>query len=352
MNADTHPGRVRIHSGLSEGLSWPVIGHEWAVELLAQAINIGRLRHAYLITGSQGIGKRTIAIAFAQAIVCSETNAPCLECRTCTLVAQGKHPDVTSITPLVSGKLIKRDKIVIEPIRELIYHFSLRPIEAPRRVAVISDFEYATEAAANALLKTLEEPPGDGLLILTSESTDHLLSTIVSRCEHLALRPLRRGMVQRALTEGWNAPAEKAELLAHISAGRLGWAVRMVNDDDALERRFALLDDMAKILSGSRVERFSYADLLSKDREAVRDALYLWQSWWRDVLLIASGSRSPLTNIDHEAEVNAGARLLTIAQACQAVESIRTCLEQIEKNANARLALEVLMLKLPRLYSN
>ena len=126
----------------------------------------------------------------------------------------------------------------------------------------------------------------------------------------------------------------------------------MVNDDDALERRFALLDDMAKILSGSRVERFSYADLLSKDREAVRDTLYLWQSWWRDVLIVASGSRSPLTNIDHEADVNAGARLLTIAQACQAVKSIRTCLEQIEKNANARLALEVLMLKLPRLYSN
>ena len=352
MPIDNRTEDIYLHTGSMSTHCWPVVGHDWAVESLAHEISAGCLGHAYLITGSSGIGKHTFATAFAQAVLCSEASTPCGECRTCRLIAQGKHPDVSVLTPVISGKLIKTAKIVIEPIRELIYRFSLRPVEAARRIAIISGFESATDSASNALLKTLEEPPGDGLLILTAGSTNQLLPTIVSRCEQLALRPLPRAEVKQALTERWNAPHDQAELFAHLSAGRMEWAVNMLNDSEALEQRMDLLDDMGNLLIASRVERFAYASLLQKDRQTVIKALDLWQSWWRDLILVTSGACTALTNIDREVELRSVARQLDPERAAQVVVAIHTTLEQMEKNANVRLALEVLMLELPWIDSN
>ena len=121
MNTSNQAEDIQVHDDSTSFSSWPVIGHEWAVATLANAINTDCLRHAYLITGAPGIGKYTLAMAFIQALLCSEAISSCGECRTCSLIAHCKHPDVEVITPVISGKIIKTGKIAIEPIRKLIY---------------------------------------------------------------------------------------------------------------------------------------------------------------------------------------------------------------------------------------
>ena len=331
---------------------WGVVGHEWALATLAHHILAGRVQHAYLFTGAAAVGKRTLAVAFARALLCEEGNAPCAEanqCRTCTLIAAGKHPDVRMLAPVISGKIIKTAKIGIEPIRELIRQFSLRPMETERRVAIITDFEAAGHAAADALLKTLEEPPGNSIIILTAESAADLPPTIVSRCARMALRPLQRAVVQSALSELWGCAPEQAELLARLSGGRLGWAVDLRSDESALEARAQRLSELRTLLPAARVERFAYADELRKDRGALVAALDLWGCWWRDVMHVAAGANTAITNADRSADVRLAADQLTAAEAARAVASVRAAQARLEHNANARLALEVLLLDLPRI---
>ncbi len=327
--------------------AWPVIGHEAVIHALARDLAAQRLRHAYLFTGPAAIGKHTLAIAFAQAIQCEAPDAPCGHCRTCQLIAQQRHPGVHVLLPEVSGKIIKTAKIRIETVRDLIRQFALKPMEGARRVALLVDFESANAESANALLKTLEEPPGAGILIVTAASPEALLPTIVSRCEHVALRPLPVAQVQAALQARWQAPAAQAELLAQLSGGRLGWAVGMLQDGAALERRTQHLDTLQTLRSATRRERFNYAESMREDRDAVVEALGLWLTWWRDALLLVHGSRAAITNLDRAAELQACAGKLDPNRAMRFVEQLLGTLQALNQNANLRLALEALLLQLP-----
>jgi DNA polymerase-3 subunit delta' len=227
----------------------------------------------------------------------------------------------------------------------------LKPVEAARRVARLLGFDAANPEAQNAFLKTLEEPPGPATMLLTAERADDLLPTIVSRCEVVALRPLPRAAVQEALITRWLVTAERAELLAHLSQGRLGWAVRMQADEAALDARTQRLDDLAALLGGSRVARFAYAERLAKEGsiERIQETLDLWLAFWRDVLLAGSGAAAPLANPDREADIRRLAESVSPAAASQVMAGLRRTGELLEKNANARLALEVCLLDWPRL---
>ncbi len=336
-------------------MSWDLFGHELVIERLRRDIAQDRVRHAYLFTGPAGIGKRTLVAEFAQALLCQPADPaaepPCGQCRHGMLFARGSHPDLLTVEPIVSGKSVRAAKIKIDPVRELIHDLQLKPVEGQRRVARLLRFDAANAESQNAFLKTLEEPPGQAVLLLTAERADDLLPTIVSRCEVVALRPLPRETVRSTLITRWLVPAERAELLAHLSQGRLGWAVRMQQDEAALAARAQRLDDLSALLGGSRVTRFAYAERLSKEGslERVQDTLDLWLAFWRDVLLAASGAEAPLANPDREAEIRRLAAAVSPAEASQVMHSLRRTGELLEKNANTRLALEVCLLDWPRL---
>ncbi len=327
-----------------------LIGHEWAVEMLQRDLAHDRVRHAYLFTGPAGLGKRTLAAEFARALVCSGPTPPCGQCRNCTLAARGAHPDLLTVAPLESGKRVRAEKIKIEPVRQLIHALSLKPIEARRRVARLLRFDAANVETMNAFLKTLEEPPANVVILVTAESADDLLPTIVSRCEVLALRLLSLAAVREALITRFLVPAERADLLAHLSGGRLGWAVRMHADEAAFDARAQRLDDLQSLLRASRVERFAYADRLAREGslDRIQETLELWQSFWRDVMLAAAHAEAPATNPDRAADLQRVAAALTPAAAQGVVENLRRTGELLEKNVNARLALEVLLLDWPR----
>jgi DNA polymerase-3 subunit delta' len=321
--------------------SWPVVGHDWAVTLLLRAVQGGHAAHAYLVTGLEHIGKSTLARTLAQALNCTGQPVPCGQCRACKLIAAGKHPDLHLVAP--EGNTLK-----IDQVRALQHDLALAPMEGRSRVAILEGMDKATAEASNALLKTLEEPPPHVVLVLIAPEAEALLPTIVSRCQLVALRPLSVQAVHHALVERWGVDDARAQTLAHLSGGRLGWAIMAAQDESVLARRAQLLDDLARLAGQGRVERFAYAEEMAADSAAARETLKLWQTWWRDAMLLASGSDAPLTNSDRLDALRHHAEQFGVEQARSAASGIAQTLWQLDHNANARLALEVLMLDLPR----
>ncbi|NDJ77089.1 MAG: DNA polymerase III subunit delta' [Chloroflexi bacterium] len=322
--------------------TWPVIGHDWAVTHLSRAIAHGRTRHAYLVTGPDQVGKATLARAFAQAVNCTGELPPCGGCRTCRLIMQDLHPDVSIVEAEREGGTLK-----IEQIRALQRTLALRPFEAHYRVAILRRFHEARPQAADALLKTLEEPPSHALLILTTSATDALLPTILSRCQPLHLRPLPINTVRQALEQHWQAAPDTAHTLAALSGGRIGWAVRALENPEALEQRNAALDLLEQSLLGQRQQRFDQAQALARDKTEALQTLALWVSYWRDVMLFACGSQAVVTNVDRLDGLQDLARIVGIDAAQQALAATRRTITHLHQNVNTRLALEVLMLDYP-----
>ncbi len=324
---------------------WKIIGHRWAVQRLQSAIANAHFSHAYLFTGPPGIGKMTLAQAMTSALLCSgeEEKRPCGRCRACQLNAGEAHPDLHVVKSGQPG-----DSLKIDQIRELQHQLALTPVEGNRRVAILNRFEEATTSAANALLKTLEEPPAYVVLIVLASDPDQLLPTIFSRCQHVPLRPLPIALVKQALSERWRASTEDAEVLAHLSNGRLGWAVRMFKDEKALQRRERRLEDLDQLLAASTTERFQYASKLARDPVATYETLELWLSWWRDVMLRGADANSSLTNVDRYETIQRHAQHFDVEEANAVLKSLRKTIDRLDRNANSRLALEVLMLDLPR----
>jgi DNA polymerase-3 subunit delta' len=325
--------------------NWNVVGHHWAVDMLEKHVVHGTTRHAYLLAGAPGLGRRTLALRFAQALNCQTPVAPgvpCRQCRDCKQIAAMQHADLTVIQAEAEGGTLKVDQI-----RESRRTLTLKPYQSKYRVALFLRFQEANDNAANALLKTLEEAPSYAVLILTADNPEQLLPTIVSRCEVLRLRPLQVEEVQKEL-ENRGVEGGRAKLIAHISGGRFGYAQRLIEDESLLERREERLNDLQSLISASRVEKFSYADKLARDKESMRQAILVWLSYWRDVMLRTAHASTPLVNVDRNVEIEDLAQRLDLSMARRVVSGLEDVLEKMERNVNARLLAEVLLLDLPK----
>lgn len=352
--------------------TWPIVGHTAAVRLLQRSLADGHLAHAYLLVGPPNVGKTTLGLTFAQALLCEDEAArsqgvACGRCAGCRKVRERTHPDLRVIEPDSGGdddsgagasesdvagaarskrKAASRVQIKIETVREVQRDLSLRPYQGARRVVLLTQADMLNDAAENALLKTLEEPPPYALLILTAEDAETLLPTTVSRCQQVPLNPVPAPTIAEALVAQGQSPDDAARL-ARLSGGRVGWALQAARDTNLLARRVAHLDGLARVLKAPRVERLALAEEMAKKPEALSDLLLLWQGWWRDALLTQAGCGEWVTNVDQRPLLDQAAQRRSLETLAQALRATRQTADELERNANPRLALEVLFLSWP-----
>ncbi len=340
-------------------MNWDIIGHEWAVDFLRRSIGGGRAAHAYLLSGPSSVGKSLLALRIAQGMNCDTGGPdPCLACRSCRRIERGNHPDVriagmtTQAAGLKPDEAARQKELKIDTVREWLADINLRPYEARRRVFILHDAERLTDAASNAMLKTLEEPPPYATLLLVAHTAGALLPTIVSRCQPIKLRPIPRAAVAAALRERYNLAAGDAELLAAWSGGRVGWALRMAEAPDEIAARQAQIDALLAIQAQPRDLGFRWAEERAKeyragDQVAVFAALELWQSLWRDVLLAAAGCADQILHVDRRAEIERAARRYRLADIHSFTMRLDETAKQLRKNVNPQLAIENALLHLP-----
>jgi DNA polymerase-3 subunit delta' len=331
---------------------WQVIGQDRVVSLLQHSLESGTLVHAYLLVGPAHVGKMTLAVNLAQALNCESPERPCGVCPSCEKIAAGTHADVRVIGLTRNEDEAEARLIGIDQVKEIQHSASLPPFEGRHKVFIIDGAELLSIEAANCLLKTLEEPADKVTFILLTVNEKLLPATVVSRCQRLEMPPVSIDQEAGALTEKFEVEPERARLYAGLSRGRPGWALEATRDEGLLRRRDEEIDRLLGIIKADNEERFDYVARLAarfnQNRGAVYDLLELWVDFWRDLLLVKLGRDDMITSIDRKKEIVDLAGGYRLIQIRNYIGSIRAAGAQLRQNVNPRLALEVLVLDIPR----
>lgn len=342
-----------------------IIGHTQVLSVLDRAVVDGRIRHAYLFLGPARVGKATVARWLAARLNCRESPAPCGRCPSCLRIQRGAHPDIRSLQipgdrdeslglplePLEKLSRAAERSIGIEQVRALQHDAALAPNEATWKVYQILGAELLTLPAANSMLKTLEEPPPNVVLILTIPDGADLLPTLVSRCQIVRFGFVSIDEIRSGLQTKLGVDSERADVVARLAGGRPGWAIEAASDEGMLRERDRAVDDLIAATRPGFLERLAIAERVaagySRDQAGVQQLISLWQSWWWDVHLSQLGCSELIANIDRHDVLDSFARQVPDAKVVAYLHDLALASQRLVQNVNPRLALEALLLGSP-----
>jgi DNA polymerase-3 subunit delta' len=317
-----------------------IIGHERQIQYLQNAMRNGRLAHAYLFVGKEGIGKRLVALNLAKALNCPRNGEdPCDECPSCLKIDHLHHPDVLLVEP-------QGQWILIDQIRDLQRELSHKPFEGKRRVCILRGSDRMRQEAANALLKILEEPPLHTVLILLASHSDLMLPTIISRCQQISFHPLPVKRVIEVIRSRLELNDEEAHILASLANGSLGKALR-IDLDLALRVRREIIGKIMDLPSYGAERILGLAEELASGNDDLPLLLSMIHAWYRDLLAFrVRGSLAPLINMDLLNEIRESAPKLNTPSLINRMEVIQGALWNLDRNANRQITLEAMLLDL------
>lgn len=312
-----------------------VIGQEQAKVLFQRSIKDEKLAHAYVFAGPNGVGKFLFARELASALLC-EKGTGCGKCRGCHRVAHSTHPSL-QIIQSPSGK----KNIPIDTVRELEREIMLKPFEGKYKLFIINDADLLSEEAANALLKTLEEPPKYSLIMLVTAQTSALLSTVLSRCQLIRFFPLPDNAVSEFLAKQMKLPKAEIKILVTLAGGSPGEAIRLFENGFAGQRHH-LIDSLLQSKS-DLIDNIINFGKRSKDNEEIRVGVVqqfkIISLFLRDILLLKDGidQSNRLFNQDKMELLNKGKSLFTIERIQKALEQLIQAEQYVKMNLNIKL---------------
>lgn len=301
-------------------------GQQAAIKILQEALRKKHLEGSYLFLGPEGLGKKFVAKTLAKAANCSESqDDACGGCRSCLKIENGQHPDVHIID------LGLTESIKIEDVRLLQRDVSLRPYEGKIKVFILDNAHNLTSEASNALLKTLEEPSQNTLIILITSKPQLLFKTIVSRCKIIRFYPLKRQALEKILEDDYSLDAKTAHLLSYFSEGRMGSALGLKEKDFSLQR--------SQIINNLVSTRDLGLDSFSrKNTEELRAYLNILASWFRDIYLLKIGTpHSELINADYKTELMQFMGRYTFFDLDEIFELLSDSILYLDQNINIKL---------------
>lgn len=305
-------------------------GQDSAINFLKGAVSDQRIAHAYIFLGPEGVGRRMTALNFAKALNCGKKDAePCDSCPSCRKIDSGTHPDVFMVTPEEDETAIK-----IQRVRGLIDSIGLKPYEGRKKVYIIDDAGAMTQEAANAFLKTLEEPPPDSILILLAQDLNLLLPTITSRAQILKFFPLAAEKAKDILQKEYGMDEASAHILSNLSSGRIGEALKY-RDEHFLEKRARIIKNL--------IDK-SFLDFDETPKADLKMCLNVMLTWYRDLLVAGvspEGNFRPI-NIDRLDDIKTQARKYGYAKINEIIKNIISTDYFLGQSANPKLAMAAL----------
>ncbi|MGN0988496.1 MAG: DNA polymerase III subunit delta' [Otoolea sp.] len=318
-----------------------IIGHDKVKDHLRKAIEYHKVSHAYILSGEEGMGKKTLADAFAMTLLCERSDKePCLQCHACKQMMSGNHPDVIRVTHEKPGSIGVDD--IRTQINDTIY---IKPYSSSYKIYLVDEAEKMTPQAQNALLKTIEEPPAYAVIMLMTTNQELFLPTILSRCIQLKLRPLKDTQVSDYLKETMGIPEEKADVFAAFARGNLGKAIHLASSEEfgLLYRQILNLLKNLKEMDISML--LDSIRKLQEDQLDLRECLDFMQLWYRDILMFkVTKDINTLVFKEEYAKVSSLCQKSSYEGLELILEAIEKAKTRLDANVNADLALELMLL--------
>ena len=320
-----------------------IVGHEQIKEHMQAAIRDKKPFHAYLFQGEEGVGKEALARTFAAGLQCQSESAdkPCKECVSCRQMESGNQPDVIWVTR-------EKASLGVDEIREQLCNtMDIKPFSSPYKIYLVPEAEKMTEAAQNAMLKTIEEPPEYGIVILMTSNISALLPTIQSRCLTMEFRPLSTAVVESYVKEHCQVPDYQARASAAFAQGNLGKAMRYAKSEDFIERKDHIISLLRHVEQMDLSEMLAVIKDLGTRKDEVRDYIDLMVLWYRDVLLFkATKDINQLLFQDEASYISREASHRSYEKIEEILQAFEKAKVRLRANVNFDITMELMLLTL------